>query len=61
MKAIVLYTMRATATVLLGNSWKMVQSFCLKKLQRLILDDTLLSYFRCRCHLQQNHDHLLYS
>ena len=41
MKAIVLHTMRATAKVLLGNSWKMVQSFCSKKLQRLILDDTL--------------------
>ena len=40
MKAIVLYTMRATATVLLGNSWTMVQSFCSKKLQRLILDNT---------------------
>lgn len=40
MKAIVLYTMLATATVLLGNSWTMVQSFCSKKLQRLILDDT---------------------
>ena len=40
MKAIVLYTMRATATVLLGNSRTMVQSFCSKKPQRLILDDT---------------------
>ena len=40
MKAIVLYTMRATSTVLLGNSWTMVQSFCSKKLQQLILDDT---------------------
>ena len=40
MKAIVLYTMRATSRVLLGNSWTMVQSFCSKKLQQLILDDT---------------------
>ena len=40
MKAIVLYTMQATSTVLLGNSWTMVQSFCSKKLQQLILDDT---------------------
>ena len=40
MKVIVLYTMRATATVLLGNSWTMVQWFCSKKLQRLILNNT---------------------
>ena len=45
MKAIVLYTMRATATVLLGNSWTMLQSFCSKKLQRLILDDTFSVLF----------------
>ena len=44
MKALALYTMQATATVLLGNSWTMVQSFCLKKLQRLILDDTFFCF-----------------